>query len=134
MKYIITETQYKLLIEDRTRHRITIYNNDNESEVMEWLNVEFGDLRIIERTSLPGSIFYVDKNGNVIFEFKPKPEKLLVSQGYVCGYLYNIFGMLLPDRNKVIREWFYKTYGLKPKLGFVDCSPFNSYGKIKFKQ
>ena len=133
MKYIITEAQYKLLNEDRTIGRITHYKNDDNTKIIEWLNNEFGNLKIVERSSLPGSVFFVDKNGNVIFEFKPKPEKLIVSKGYVCGYMYNIFGMLLGDIHKLIRQWFYDAYGIKPRVGFVDCNSFNTYGKIKFK-
>jgi hypothetical protein len=133
MKYIVTESQYKRLNEDRTIQKITDYKKEDDPKIIEWLDGKFGNLRIVKGSSFPGSVFFVNEDGDIIFEFKTKPEKLIVSQRYVCGYLYNIFGMLESDRNRFIRQWFYNSYGFKPKLGFVDCSPFNTYGKIKFK-
>ena len=92
MKYIITESQM-----DRAVGRL--------------LSKEYGDLEIYDHDNYPW-VFYLDKNGEIIFLYQNKEEELYVSKD-VMKFLINVFSIDDKQIKSIFKDWFEEHNNLK---------------------
>ena len=92
MKYIITESQMG-------------------RAVGRFLSKEYGDLEIYDHDNQPW-VFYIDKNGEIIFLYQNKEEELYVSKD-VMKFLINILSIDDGQIKSIFKDWFEEHNNLK---------------------
>jgi len=107
MKVIITERQRKLLSEDEDRDFLV-----KKKSAKRQLTKKFGDLIPYEIAKSPNTIFYIDDNKNVRFEYDKKIGKVWVDYKAIWSFLRDIFLFKFGQIQQVIKEWVEEHYNL----------------------
>lgn len=126
MKIIITESQYKILKEDRTIPRITHYVKDDEDKEfrdlrieskliklgIKWLNDEYGDLEPYETDKYPNHILY-KKDNQVIFDYNKQTGFIYVDYNKLWHVFKRYFSMDYQQIQNIITLWLEERYNLR---------------------
>lgn len=92
--------------------KIIINENRLNKIIGKWLNSEYGDLDVYDHNDEP-LIFYVDKEGDIIFLYETKSNELYVSIE-IIKFFYSMFSIDIEQTKDILVEWFEKHTGLKP--------------------
>ena len=107
MKVIITERQKKLLSEDEDRDFLV-----KKKSAKRQLTKKFGDLIPYEIAKSPNTIFYIDDNKNIYFEYIKKNGKVCVDYKTIWPFLADTFLFEFGQIQQVIKEWVEEHYNL----------------------
>ena len=118
MKVIITERQLKLLSEDEDRDFLV-----KKKIAKKQLTKKFGDLMPYETDEHPNSIFYIDDNKKIYFEYNKENGKVWVDYKTIWPFLVETFLFNYEQIQQVIKEWVAEHYNLDVTTTFKIPSP-----------
>ena len=87
-------------------------NDKLKHKIIKYLNREYSGLVRYETDKLPNYIFFM-KDGEVIFEYNKKNERVFISNDKIWSFLESFFGLEYEEIQDITKQWVEEHYKLE---------------------
>lgn len=80
--------------------------------ILQFLNMNFGNLRPKISENYPSSIFYVDSNDEILMEYE-NSRVIFIHEYKICEKLNLWFNINIYETNTILKYWLEQTYNIE---------------------